>query len=272
MKKVLLFFITLFMTGLYGQAQTAQGANSLFAQEGKVWEMQVGGIKENIYANRIEGDTLIKGETWKKVVNSLPWGIGATDSYFAAIRNVGQKVYAIARGSSRQRLLYDFGLNVGDVVGCGVEGNAFCCLLDESEQPDTLLGFPFVAYLRVEHADTVEAQGMKHRRLVLSVLTAFKEQLPWNGIIWVEGIGSSAGPFLPWLPAAQDNNVFLECHDGEGHVLFGQSDFQSNVLSHISGVSSQSEESKVFYDLQGRQLQQQPRRGLYIERGRKRMR
>ena len=55
------------------QAQASDEDHFPFAQEGKTWEMQVGGIKENDYCNRIDGDTLIGGETWKIscYINSL---------------------------------------------------------------------------------------------------------------------------------------------------------------------------------------------------------
>ena len=43
-------------------AQTAKLEYRPFAENGKLWEAQVGGIMENLYANKIDGDTLINGE------------------------------------------------------------------------------------------------------------------------------------------------------------------------------------------------------------------
>ena len=40
-----------------------------FVEEGKAWETTIGMIMENSYGSFIEGDTLIGGETWKKVYN-----------------------------------------------------------------------------------------------------------------------------------------------------------------------------------------------------------
>ena len=97
-------------------AQSSKMEYRPFALEGKSWRSQVGRIEENAYYNSIDGDTLIGGESWKKVYNSMYMPGLRTPSYYAAIRDVGKKVYAIAKGSNRPRLLYDFGLNEGDMV------------------------------------------------------------------------------------------------------------------------------------------------------------
>ena len=59
----------LFLSVMPLAAQNTQLEYRPFAQDGKVWKTQVGGIKENVYGNCINGDTLINGETWKKVYN-----------------------------------------------------------------------------------------------------------------------------------------------------------------------------------------------------------
>lgn len=140
MKKCLLLLLMSLSFASFAQAQ--QEGYYPFAQEGKTWETREGMIMENTYGNCIDGDTLIDGESWKKVYNYHGFP-EFNYSYYAAIRDVGTKVYAIAKGSSRPRLLYDFGLKEGQTVRCGVEGNAFGCLLDADEKPDTLLGFEF---------------------------------------------------------------------------------------------------------------------------------
>jgi len=50
-------------------AQIPQLEYRPFAEDGKVWESQVGRIMENVYGKRIDGDTLIGGVAWKKVYN-----------------------------------------------------------------------------------------------------------------------------------------------------------------------------------------------------------
>ena len=251
-------------------AQTSQLADQSFAKDSKVWKTQVGGIKENVYGNRIDGDTIINGETWKKVYNY----IGDPDfnySYYAAIRDEGPKVYAIAKGRNRARLIYNFDLQVDDMVRCGVEGNTFGCLLDTDEKPDTLLGFPFISYLKVERIDTIESHGIKQRFFTFSLLDCYMEyykngeETVINNVIWVEGVGSAAGPFSPWMPLPPRNTFFQSC-EINGKCVLNYQDFYYNYEPNaIIDARSEKMKSKTVYDLQGRRLNGVPQHGLYIQ-------
>ena len=61
------------------------------------------------------GDTIIEGKVWQKVYTEKYEGRNKS-AYYAAVRDEGKKVYAIAKGSSRPRLLYDFSLKEWDIV------------------------------------------------------------------------------------------------------------------------------------------------------------
>lgn len=266
MRVKLLFTRILFVYSISASAQSSQLDYRPFAQEAKLWEAQVGLIKENVYGNRIDGDTIINGEMWKKVYN-YTFSPDFNYTYYAAIRDAGQKVYAIAKGSTRPRLLYDFGLKVHDMVRCGVEGNAFGCLLDEGEKPDNLLGFPFVSYLRVERIDTIRVRGLEHRRFTLIMLDAFRERMQTvDKIIWIEGVGSGAGPFSPWMPLPPRGTFFQSC-EIDRTCIIGYSDFYENsVTNAISNIQSYKKIGTI-YDLQGRRLMKDPEKGLYIQDG-----
>ena len=231
-KKFLLPYLFCFVLQTV-QAQDSQLEYRLFAQDGKEWSAQIGGIKENVYNSFIDGDTVISGETWKKVYNYIFMPIFGT-SYYCAIRDVDKKVYAITKGSNRPRQLYDFGLKVGDMVRCGIEGNSFGCLLERNETPDTLLGFPFIAYLKVERIDTITARGLQHRRFTLTLLDSFRQHFlsgeegrVIENVVWVEGVGSGAGPFSPWLPLPPKYS-FLQACDINRTCIFGFPDFYMN--------------------------------------------
>lgn len=250
-------------------AQTAQLEYRPFVQDGKLWRLRVGEIMENIYGNMIDGDTLIGGERWNKVYNYV--GVTSNNKYYAAIRESGKKVYAIAKGSSRTRLLYDFGLKEGQTVKCGIEGNAFGCLLDEGEKFDTLLGFPLVTYLKVERIDTVTARGLQHRRFTLSILDSFKEYLlnEWEPVVgsvtWIEGVGSGAGPFSPWMPLPPNGSILVGCKINKTDI-FGYSDFyDAEIYNSVGGIRSDESEESGTYDLSGRRLSAPPAKGMYIE-------
>ena len=247
------------------QAQSSQLEYCAFAQEGKTWEMQTGPVLERLYDTYVGGDTLIGGEVWKKVYRhvSLPTAM-YEPSYFAAVRDAGQKVYALAKGSSRPRLIYDFSLKTGDLVRCGIEGNAFGCLLEGEDPLDTLFGFPFEAYLKLERIDTVIAHGLEHRRFILRLLDASMEWLLRSDpVVWIEGVGSGAEPFSPWMPMPVKDYTFHVSCKKDGNTLFlfpddfyGESRSVNEELYHswvlISYGNEQNEvmkESEGYYYL-----------------------
>jgi len=275
MKKKNIIVSLLGLLNMAVQAQAIQLDYLPMSQEGKTWEMQVGGIEENIYGHRIDGDTLINGESWKKVYNYIGFP-EFNYSYHVAIRDVGKKVYAIAKGSIKPRLLYNFDMKVGQTVRCGVEGSVFYCLLDTDEKPDTLLGFPLVSYLKLERIDTIMVHGQYHRRFTLTFLDSFHEPIrnEWeavmDNVVWVEGVGTAAGPFLSWLPLSYKDWVMMNCREGKRNLLFGNRDFNTNVVDAVSDVRRKVNGNDDSYDLQGRRIQGEPfKNDLYVKDGRK---
>ena len=275
MKKKNIIVSLLGLLNMAVQAQAIQLDYLPMSQEGKTWEMQVGGIEENIYGHRIDGDTLINGESWKKVYNYIGFP-EFNYSYHVAIRDVGKKVYAIAKGSIKPRLLYDFDMKVGQTVRCGVEGSVFYCLLDTDEMPDTLLGFPLVSYLRLERIDNIIVQGQYHRRFTLTYLDSFHEPIrnEWeavmDNVVWVEGVGTAAGPFLSWLPLSYKDWIMMNCREGNRNLLFGNRDFNTNVVDAVRDVRRKVNGKDDSYNLQGRRIQGEPlSKSVYIREGMK---
>lgn len=269
MKKVNLIGILIaYSICSFAQEQLAPSDYRPFALNGKVWETQVGIIMENMYGYRIEGDTVIGGECWMKVFSYLFPDLKG--SYFLAVREVGHKVYAIAKGSNRPRLLYDFGLKEGDMVRCGIEGNTFGCLLDRNEEPDSMLGFPYLTYLKVERIDTVEARGLRHCRYILTMLDQFYEPMMMvEKIVWVEGVGSGAGPFSPWMPLPPQDTFLLRC-DINKACFFGFEDFyKAEATDAVSNIQPQHKKMLNTYDLSGRRLAAPPKKGVFIMDGKK---
>lgn len=255
------------------QAQALQVDYQPFVEEGKVWEKQVNGTKENVFLNHIKGDTLINGENWKKVYNTAGFGYLASTSYYAALREEGKKVYVIAKGSDTPRLIYDFDLKVGDELKCGVEGNAFGCLRDRSEKPDTLLGFPFRKSLKVKSIDTIHVSGPYiregyFRRFHSFLLDAYGVPETKREVIWVEGIGSGAGPFQPWEPIPENDIMLLSCRVGQESIFALISDFETTT---VSSHQYQHTESCEIYDLQGNRISGLPQKGFYIQNGKKKL-
>ena len=269
MKKATLLFMLLCTFSMTAQAQIDYRP---MAEEGKMWETQIGLIMENVYDCLIKGDTLINGENWKKVYKGVGWPMELEKPYYAAIRDIGKKVYVIAKGSTKPRLLYDFSLKVGELAKCGIESNDFACLLDKDEKFDTLLGYPFVAYLRVESIDTIQARGQEFRCFTLKLLDAYRELIIFaDPVIWVEGIGSGAGPFSPWLPMPT-TGIMIDCKEGRDAVFVYPIDIDLQEYQESNAIRSEysiMNESDVIFNILGRQLQGKPVRGVYVQDGRK---
>lgn len=272
-----LLLVSLLCTvGLFASAQTTESDYRPFAEEGKTWEIRVGPIKENIYGHSIDGDTLINGEIWKKVYNYIGFP-NFQRTYYAALRDIGKKVYIIAAGSTKPRLLYNFDLKEGDILRCGVEGNTFACLLEADEMPDTLLGFPFVSYLKVERIENISFDGVPYRRYKLSFLDSYQELLrnedgdESENVVWVEGIGSGAGPFSPWL-LLPPKFRFIQYCTLFNDIIFSETafyeDYESSVVATTRSITINSSN---IHDLQGRRLTGEPAKGVYIQNGRKKV-
>lgn len=291
-RSLILFLMTI--SCISGWSQNTSLEYRPFAQDGKKWECQVGGIKENIYDNRIDGDTLIDGEVWKKVYNDdgkfmlLPSGDGVSMIYYyAAVRDVDKKVYAIAKGSNRARLLYDFSLKEGDIVRCGIEGNKFGCLLEKGEQPDSVLGFEFEAYLKVNRIDTITDydHNQVHRVFILTLLDAYEYPLMdvrgevsiYNNVVWIEGVGSYTGPFSPWMPLPAQNFTLRSCSVNKDYIFGYPNDYEpyyyewegdeDEVETAISNNNNYG--NNTLFNLFGIQMTRQPERGIYIQNGKK---
>ena len=277
MKTTLLFIWLSCLSVMPIVAQNSQLGYRPFAQDEKVWETQVGWIMENVYGNCINGDTLINGKTWKKVYNYVAFPDFGS-SYYAAIRDEGKKVYAIAKGSTKQRLLYDFDLKKNYIVRCGVEGNAFGCLLEKDEKPDTLLGFPFKSYLRVDKIDTITIEGQEFRRFTLTLLDAYQEYYRTgeesfiNNVVWVEGFGSGAGPFSPWMPLPPRESIFTSCYVGKTYLFGNYFLYNADISVSVNRISSDTNHDNMIIDLTGRRLNSIPEKGMYIKNGKKWMR
>lgn len=277
----LLLACLLCSAGMAALAQESEQEYRPFTRGGMIFETRVGIFKENLYISKIDADTVINGETWRKVYNYKAWPLPSKYyAYFAAVRDVGRKVYAIAKGSTRPRLLYDFDLEEEDFVKCGMEGNAFGCLLEQDEPRDMFLGFPLDNYLMVERIDTVRLHdGLARRRFTLSLCDYFKGSI--NGpIVWIEGLGSAAGPFSPWMPIPTPSSYYdwddipwqyTSYYLNRDYIGVSYEFDKVESIEIPSAISSFEpiQENEILYDLQGRRLSDKPASGIYIENGEK---
>ena len=130
MKTIFPAIILLLCSLLPAMAQAEHDPFHPMLQDGKMWHIDYSTsaniVGERHYIHYIDGDTVIEGQTWKKVYSNqatryMEGNETTGNHYFAAMREVGNKIYAIAAGLQRPRLIYDFDMKVGDYVHHGYE-------------------------------------------------------------------------------------------------------------------------------------------------------
>ena len=207
-----------------------------------------------------EGDTIIEGEVYKRQFMEMadyypePYVIR---HFFKAWQEHDKKVYAWDNYLKRKVLYYDFNLKKGDTI------------------PD-INGDVTDACEMVIDEDTIEVNWIKRRRLTIKYEYVENEQPSGYNIYWVEGVGSSRDLWKPRGDNGLGGYSYFEYLENDT-CLFTQENFYlpRNGAGTASGISSCYSEnmgkthSVDCFDLQGRRLKGEPKRGIYIKDGKK---
>lgn len=163
-------------------------------------------------------------------------------------------VYIVNEWSDgKERLLYDFGLEIGDV---------FTFVGDE----------PLILF----SVDTINLAGVPVRRMKF----VSEEDVPYinpnadldenNGMAkcWVEGIGSLHGPANPLGWNVIGAITHMDKCIYEGQVIFKYNDFTTAISTAISTQNTMQQELQA-YDLHGQKHFSTLFKGIYIRNGKK---
>lgn len=132
-----------------------------FVKEGLIWSycdvVKAGGedYKLYYYQFNFSGDTIINGIAYKKLFQRDCSSNGLIN--IASMREDNKKVYAVYAGKQEEKLIYNFGLVVGDSIQSPYDENLF---------------------YQVKKVDTIEVASGKRKRIELDF------------DIWIEGIGT----------------------------------------------------------------------------------
>lgn len=261
-------------------------------QEGKMWVTVLeSGTEISYYIN---GDTLIKGNNWKKVYTDFmayPDTMEHHDLYyFAAIRQEGEKIFGLIEGKEEPYLFYNFGLNVGDRFewrGRYDDRFGFVYYITETDEenndsdtiehirnihqrPEALAFTP--QEVTVEDIDTILVHGREFRRFTLKSYYQFKAHSETSSsnspyFVWIEGIGCEGGLFVSGRKITPETQLY--CMMGDT-IIFEYNDFHVPGISDgISHVMLSKQINGSIYDITGRCMTIPPTRGIYIKNGRK---
>jgi hypothetical protein len=136
-------------------------------------------------------DTLINTQEYLQLFNC-----SAAINYRGALRVAGQKWYFVAKDSTAEMLLYDFGLALGDTLK-----NPF---FTETARYNSF-GWPLVVTL----VDTITVFGANYKRI----------QFDYN-LSWVEGVGSPRGLLWDNFANISSFQQALECFNQADSLQF----------------------------------------------------
>lgn len=212
----------------------------------------------------LEGDTVINGLTYKKVQTTTPY-----KSYcYYALREEDRKVYAYVFNPKQEFLLYDFNVEVGDVVMAGMQGDRSkkCTIVEKREVE--LQGEPFYFYA-VEVTEHVNSSYRSY--WVESIGSPLGIQfepdyapIPQSNRDEIEDPETYTGPFI----TTWDSYLFDYCMEG-GKLLGTREEIWALFTGIQSTEASKSVPSDYIYDLSGRRVQGTPKKGVYIQNGKK---
>ena len=171
---------------------------------------------------RLSGDTLLQGDTYRKVwacTDTLPFGFDQSRaSYKSAVRESSGKVWVIESGFSTPQLLYDFNKQAGDTIRFYRPiGN-----LNQGVLPNYVIG-------KVYKTDVVSIQGTFRKRLfihdpqiVAMVPLQAYSQLDVQADVWIEGLGGRSGLFsrMPQWGIAGPQPYLLTCVEENGQLVY----------------------------------------------------
>ena len=274
--------ITLMLGSLFPTSLHAQHAYRPLVVDGKDWVSDYGRVTDIIYMedgkivgeDRIEdygemhevlkGDTVINELTYKKVQTTTPY---KTYCYYG-LREEDRKVYAYVFNAQQEFLLYDFNAEVGDVFMAGMQGDRSkkCTIVEKREVE--LQGEPFYFYAVevTEHANSsyrsywVESIGSP-------IGIQFEPDyapIPQSNRDEIEDPETYTGPFI----TTWDSYLFDYCMEG-GKLLGTMEELWALFTGIQSTEASKSVPSDYIYDLSGRRVQDTPKKGVYIQGGKK---
>ena len=254
MKKLLLLFISVFPCALH-----AQEYESLLS-EGRVWKTLLTSSTANVYyedeETKLMGDTIIEGIHYKRKYTRTRRTDLSEDfsEWIATNRYIGQdgaKVYQYKSGYSdpeysKPHVMIDFSLEVGDAFNYYWEIN---------------MDLEWAAFHVVAVSDTILPGDVTRKRRKCLYLERHSTRHVWVDGIGEIGLGLFVQDSFGWSGA---KHTLLKCSEGES-VLY-----EIPMSTGISKICTEStKHSEAIYDLQGRRVQGQPKRGVYIQNRRK---
>ena len=237
MKKYLLLLVTLMSI-----ASWAQENDLPLVEQGKKWTYHHAN-NEYVwdYYYTLKGDTVVSGKNCLKMYSDNKGNDGEI-CYEGSLFEEGKKVYCFYPEKDEANLLYDFDCKVGDTLKIGDVDLITLSI-------DTVVG--------------IICKGERYDFQAQQYDEDMGEPFVMGTLSLVKGVGATLD-FFYMMPLAGNYNSLVAC-EVNGEVLY-------QVSTAIQSVRSrQPNDNDAIFDLQGRRLSSLPTKGIYIQKGRKRI-
>jgi hypothetical protein len=211
MKKQMLFIVYVYI--LSSLISLKSQCYHPFIGQNKIWS-ELEYVWESTFTSnyKIEGDTVINNSTYSKVYSCFNDSLLQNWNFLMLIREDSNvKVYRYDSFNQEEYLLYDFTLEIGDLFYTGGE----------------IGGNPLFAL--VEDIDSVLIDGEFRKRIIFE---------DWFDEFWIEGIGSSTGPFRPF------ENIFTSdmgweflCLEEDSNIIYQNPDYSECFISIVDNMN-----------------------------------
>ena len=225
-----------------------------FVEEGKVWNCTT--VGPGNYSNKaiecvftIQGDTLIDGLSYKKVLCEYPKYYGdSVQHYYCAVREEAYKVFYVESDSLTEELLYDF----------------------SSPKETLIMSYGDYKFARTRGWNP-EGRPTKQYEFDICAIIDGEVNPSYGFGRWIEGVGSTNNPFIfimeSYISDVSPKVIVLSC------VIDGKYLFKMNWMAEPTTVDSKTVKRlsvvRNIFDIQGRRLSAEPKHGVYIRKGKK---
>lgn len=197
------------------------------------------GVKTKIW--QLEGDTLIDGVVWSKLVMYDDTLTNEND-FKGYLKSEGNKVFYKENATDNQQLIYDFDIEVGDSVEYAFKiGN------DE-----------YLAWLELIEISTININGGSYKKFTFSEPKPYEIDgdfpITMGNLlqeVWIEGIGSIRGPLFPVNPFMLDSEwgekVDLTCSFVDETQYYHNNSYSDCYVRDVLGIKDfQKELAKIY--------------------------
>lgn len=191
----------------------------------------------------LKGDTIMGGVTYTKLLFN--------EVFFSGLREKESRVYSRSSEKYPEVVVFDFNIQQGSIIKDTEDEE---CCLQVKQVKDVIIG------------------GKDRRCYEMWYYEEGEDVIDGLADYWIEGIGCMNGPGSPfWCYVIGPQSLLLSCYDGD-ECIFNIEDFLASFPTSMNPAVDAHhyiDPDTPIYDIQGRRVQGIPKKGVYMQNGKK---